>query len=97
MTQAHTPSRSRRPRDETHRLGDEIYERGIRAQVEGAHRGQIVAIDVDSEDWAIADSARVAAQRLRARQPDAEDVWLVRVGYRALRSFGARCGPAGGC
>jgi len=86
LVQAKTPVR---PRNETHRLGEAIYERDIRAQVEADHRGEIVAIDVDSGSWAIAENARVAAQRLRAQRPDANDVWLVRIGYRALRSFGA--------
>ena len=31
----------------------EIFERDIRAQVEADHDGEIVAIDVDSGEWAI--------------------------------------------
>ena len=76
-----------RPKEETARLGKEIYERDIRPLVESDHRGQVVAIDVDSGDYAIADTASVAAKRLRARRPDA-GVWLMRVGYRTLRHFG---------
>ena len=76
-----------RPKEETARLGKEIYERDIRSVVEPDHRGQVVAIDVDSGDYAIADTASVAAKRLRARRPDA-GVWLMRVGYRTLRHFG---------
>ena len=34
----------RRPREETARLGKELYERDIRGQVEAAHHGEIVAI-----------------------------------------------------
>ena len=79
---------TRRPAEETARLGDEIYERDIRPQVEATHHGAIVAIDVDSGSWAIADSVLGAAERLRAKRPDATDVWSVRVGYRALYSFG---------
>lgn len=78
-----------RPREETHRLGDEIYERNIRSRVETDHHGEIVAIDVDSGGWAIGENVIVATDRLRAQQPEVRDVWLVRVGYRALRSFGA--------
>ena len=73
--------------EETARLGDEIYERDIRRQVEDDHHGAIVAIDVDSGDFAIADTALAAADALRERRP-APDVWAVRVGYRALVSFG---------
>ena len=79
---------TRRPAEETARLGDEIYERDIRPQVEATHHGQIVAIDVDSASWAVADSVLGAAECLRAQRPDATDVWSVRVGYAALYSFG---------
>ena len=37
---------------ETARLGDEIYERDIRKQVEADHHGEVVAIDVESGSWA---------------------------------------------
>ncbi len=77
----------RRSREETARLGDEIYERDIRPQVEADHHGRIVAIDVDSGDYAIADMAVTASERLRERRPDA-NIWGVRVGYRGLCHFG---------
>ena len=87
MAHATTPARQRRPMEETARLGNELYERDIRTQVEADHHGKVIAIDVDSGDYAIADTARSAAKRLRERRPDA-DVWLMRVGYPTLRSFG---------
>ena len=77
----------RRPREETARLGEEIYERDIRPQVEEIHHGKVVAIDVDSGDYTIDDTAVAAAERLLELRPDA-DAWAVRVGYRTLRSFG---------
>ena len=76
-----------RPAEETARLGDEIYERDIRSQVEATHRGEVVAIDTDSGAWAIGDSARAASERILAERPGA-DVWCVRVGYQALYSLG---------
>ena len=81
--------RARRTAEEAGILGDAIYERDIRRQVEDAHRGEVVAIDVDSGDYAIGDTVSAASKRLRKRLPDA-DVWSVRVGYRALRNFGGR-------
>ena len=72
-----------RPKEETARLGKEIYEWDIRPLVEADHCGQVVAID----DYAIADTASAAVKRLRARCSDA-GVWLMRVGYRTLRHFG---------
>ncbi len=79
-----------RPRDEIARLGDELYERDIRPQVEADHHGEVVAIDVDSGNWAIGNNVIAATDRLRAQGPDAIDVWLLRVGYRALHHFGGR-------
>ena len=80
----------RRSREVTARLGDEIYERDIRPQVETDHHGEYVAIDVDSGSWAISDDLRTAAKRLRTQRPGAIDVWLLRVGYRALHHYGGR-------
>ena len=89
MTHAKTPARPRRPREEAARLGKEIYHQDILPQVEADHFGEYVAIDVDSGNWAIAGSDGEALERLRASRPDAVDVLMERVGYRALHSFGA--------
>ncbi|MDE2641061.1 MAG: hypothetical protein OXI03_10850 [Chloroflexota bacterium] len=78
----------RRTADEVGRLGDAIYERDIRSQVEKTHHGKIVAIDVDSGDYSIGENVIAATERLLAQDPNA-DIWCVKVGYRALRSFGA--------
>ena len=80
---------SRRPRKEAIRLGKEIYERDIRREVEDDHHGQIVAIDVDSGTWAVAEREIAAVDRLREMRPGAVNVLCERVGYQALRSFGA--------
>lgn len=82
----HTPARTA---EETGRLGDEIYEQDIRPQVEETHHGKIVAIDVDSGDYAIGDTGLAAEDHLRERRPEA-DVWCLRVGYGVLRHFGGR-------
>lgn len=78
---------TRRTAEEVGRLGDEIYERDIRQRVEADHHGKIVAIDVDTGDYAVDDTVLGAAERLRERCPDAA-VWLVRVGHRTLGSIG---------
>ncbi|MCE2467534.1 MAG: hypothetical protein J4G06_05865 [Caldilineaceae bacterium] len=79
-----------RPSDEIARLGDEIYERHIRARVEADHHGEIVSIDVDSGTWAVGDDILDAVDRLRAQCPEAIDVWSLRVGCRAVHRFGSR-------
>ena len=80
---------ARRTAEDARLLGDEIYQRDIRQQVEDAYHGKIVAIDVNSGDYAIGDTVSAASKRLRKRLPDA-NVWSVRVGYRTLRNFGGR-------
>ena len=87
LTQSSRPTAPTRPNEEIARLGKNIYERDIRSKVEDAHHGEIVAIDVDSGDYAIADTGLAAADALRERRP-APDVWAVRVGYPTLRTFG---------
>lgn len=79
-----------RPKEETARLGNEIYERDIRGQVESDHHGGVVAIDVDTGSWAIGDNVIAATDRLWKQYPDAYDIWCLRVGYRTLHHFGGR-------
>ena len=79
----------RRPTEDTARLGKEIYERDIRRQVEADHHGDVVAIDVDSGSWAVAKDEIDAVDCLRTTRPGAVNVLCERIGYRALRSFGA--------
>ena len=88
-----TPTMRTRPKDEIARLGDEIYERDIRKQVEADHDGELLAIDVDSGNWAVGDELLDAVDRLRAQHPEAINVWRLRVGYRAVASIGGGAPP----
>ena len=74
---------------ESARRGREIYEKNVRPQVEAAHRGEVVAIDLDSGQYELAGDTISAARRLRAHRPDAR-IWFVRVGHEALYRFGPR-------
>lgn len=73
--------------EETARRGDAIYEQNIRAQVEPKHTGKVVAIDIETHAYVVADNALEASRQLLAQYPDAE-VWCVRVGQRALHRIG---------
>ena len=77
-----------RPRAEIARLGREIYERDIRGQVENTHHGEVVAIDVDTGNWAVGVNVIDATERLRVQLPGAVNVLSERVGHRALYHFG---------
>lgn len=73
--------------EETARRGDDIYEQQIRSLVEEGNRGKVVAIDVDSGTYAVAENALSASHRLLDQIPDAE-IWCIRVGHRALHRMG---------
>lgn len=77
-----------RPKEETARLGDEIYETHIRQEVEADHHGEVVAIDVETGSWAIGEDEMAATNRLLSQQPSGRDIWCLRVGYRSLYSIG---------
>ena len=77
-----------RPTAEIARLGREIYDRDIRGQVENVHHGEVVAIDVDTGNWAVGDNVIAATDRLRAKFPGAVNVLCERVGHPALYHFG---------
>jgi hypothetical protein len=76
---------ARHTKEEIAMLGKEIYERDIR-QVEADNEGKVVAIDVNTGAYEIADEVLPAAGRLRERIPDAE-IFFMRVGERALRKM----------
>lgn len=67
--------------------GTDKYERWVRGQVETGNRGRIVALDVDTGAFEVADDTLTAAHQLLARHPDAQ-VWCVRIGFPAVHHFG---------
>ena len=69
--------------EEAARLGDEIYEQKIRPQVEGKYKNQVVAIDLETGDYALGDNALDASNKL-ADLHEIRDVWFVRIGHRTL-------------
>ena len=68
------------------RRGYEIYETQVRSQVEEGNHGKIVAIDIETGDFEVAQSEIAACDRLEARHPDAQ-IWIVRIGSRHVRRF----------
>lgn len=83
---------SRKPlysREEFARRGREIYERNVRSFVEAGNKGRIVAIDIESKAYEIADDVISATDRLFARIPSAQP-WIVKIGYPAVHRFGPR-------
>jgi hypothetical protein len=70
-------------KEEIVRIGKELYERDIRLSVEAGNKGRVVAIDVRTGEFELADDAITSAGQLRARVPEAV-IFVVRVGYPTL-------------
>jgi peptide subunit release factor RF-3 len=84
-----TVRQPRYSKEEFAHRGDEIYESQVRAQVEADNYGKIVAIDIETGAFEVADEILTATDHLFERLPDAQP-WIVRIGHRAVHRFGAR-------
>lgn len=76
-------------KEELARRGQELYESGIRQQVEAGNEGKIVAIDIETGNFEVDETVIAAADRLFERNPNAQP-WGMRIGHRAVYHFGAR-------
>jgi hypothetical protein len=83
--------------EEIQRRGQELYDERIRAIVETPENiGKLVAIDVETGDYEVADDGIAATRPLRAKNPDAV-LYGVRIGYDAAYALGGtlrRTAPA---
>jgi hypothetical protein len=84
-----TDRQPRYTKEEHARRGSAMYEQQVRPLVEAGNHGKIVAIDVDSGAFEVADDMLAAADRLLARDSDAQ-IWFVRIGHRGVHRFGLR-------
>ena len=82
----------RQPRyskEEFAQRGNALYESEVRQQVEEGNHGRIVAIDIETGSFEVADDILPATDRLFDRLPDAQP-WIVRIGHRVVHRFGSR-------
>jgi hypothetical protein len=70
--------------------GQELYESGIRQQVEAGNEGKTVAIDIETGAFEVEETVMAATDRLFERQPYAQP-WTLRIGHDAVYHFGPRC------
>ena len=84
-----TVRQPRYSKEEFARRGDEIYESQVRQQVEEGNHGKIVAIDIETGDFEVADDSLSAAKQLLKRLPEAQ-IFGIRIGHRAVHRFGFR-------
>ncbi len=71
------------------RRGHKIYDSQVRPQVEEGNYGKIVAIDIETGAFEVADDSLTAAKQLLIRFPDAQ-ILGIRIGHRAVHRFGFR-------
>ncbi len=64
------------------RQAEAIYDRKYRAKYEARYHGQIVAIDVDSEEAFVGATELAALKKARRKYPD-HIFYFLRVGYKA--------------
>ncbi|NOT54434.1 MAG: hypothetical protein HOP18_07505 [Deltaproteobacteria bacterium] len=83
-----TAQQPRYSKEEFARRGDDIYEHTIRPQLAGEDDGKFVMIDIETGAYEIDSDEMTASDRLLARCPEAQ-VWMMRVGSRYVRRFGA--------
>jgi hypothetical protein len=72
-----TQTQPRYNKEEHARRGTALYEHQVRPQVEAGNKGKIVALDVDTGAFEVAEDTLTASQRLLARHPDAQ-IWCMR-------------------
>ena len=84
-----TLNQPRYSKEEFARRGTEIYERDIRLKVEADNTGQIVAIDIETGEYAIDTTILAASKSLLTHHADAQ-IWVERVGHRAVHRIGGQ-------
>jgi len=84
-----TVRQPRYSKEEFARRGNEIYESQVRPQVEADNYGKIVAIDIETGAFEVAEDVVTASDLLLKKYPDAQ-TWFIRIGHRAVYHFGAR-------
>lgn len=63
--------------------GQEIYDKKLRNKLESDYRGQIVAIEIDSEDYFLGASVVEAVKEAKKKYPD-NLFYFVKVGFPAV-------------
>lgn len=73
--------------DQLQSLGEEIFDRKVKALVADADAWDFVGIDVESENFETGADEILVSRQLRARNPEAQ-IWMRRVGFPVAHYFG---------
>ena len=75
-------------KEEFAKRGTALYEETVRSQVESDNYGKIVAIDIETGDYAVADNSLNDSAKLREHRPCAQ-AWFVRIKYETVHRIGS--------
>jgi hypothetical protein len=75
-------------KEEVAERGDEMYETLVKPKLKKKDKGRIVALDIESGEWAIGKDVLAASHRLQAKGSNPESTLFVRVGFRYVYKFG---------
>jgi len=84
-----TVRQPRYSKEEFAQRGDALYESEIRSQVEEGNHGKMVAIDIETGAFEVAETPRITVDRLYERYPDAQP-WVIRIGHRSVFRIGSQ-------
>lgn len=80
--------------EEVQKRAEELYNQGIRQKVETpTNIGKLLVIDIETGDYEIDADEVAASRRAQAKHPGAP-LWMLRIGYDAVHTFGGRLRPA---
>lgn len=82
-----TVRQPRYSKEELAQRAHEIYESQVKSHVEADNYGKIVAINIETEAFAIADDSLTASKQLLTHNSDAQ-TFCIRIGHRAVHRFG---------
>jgi 23S rRNA maturation mini-RNase III len=82
-------TKRRYDKEEFARRGDAVYETEVRPRLAPDDEGKFAAIDIETGTYVVDGDELAAVQRLHARLAEAQ-VWVVRIGSRAVHRFGGR-------
>ncbi len=78
--------------EEIAQRGQAIYDQQIRAQVETAHRGEFLVLNVETGEYEIDHNELTALQRAKTKNPDGA-FYILRIGATAAYRLGMKQGP----
>ena len=75
-------------KEEFAKRGKALYDEKVRPHIAEGNEGKIVAIDIETGAFEMAENSLSASDRLREHYPDAQ-AWFVRIGHKTVYRIGS--------